>query len=100
MSNSERGYLRRKWFNRIMLILSGVAAGLAILVLALIMGYTLANGIAFLNPDFLTQAAKPAGEVGGGMRNEIIGTLMLVALASAMALPVGLGAGIFLSDFA
>jgi phosphate transport system permease protein len=83
-----------------MLGLSGVAAGLAILVLALILGYTLAHGISFLNLDFLTQAAKPVGEVGGGMRDEIIGTLILIALASMLALPVGLMAGIFLSDFA
>ena len=82
-----------------MLGLSSCAAGFGILILALILGYTLANGIAFLNLDFLTQAAKPVGEVGGGMRNEIFGTLILVALGSILALPVGLMAGIFLSEF-
>src|SRR4030042_1380532 len=97
---SEKGHLRRKWTNRLMLALCVFSAGIAIIMLVLILGYTLIQGIQFLNIDFLTQAAKPVGEVGGGMRNEIIGTLMLVALASAMALPVGLGAGIFLSDFA
>jgi phosphate transport system permease protein len=97
---SERGYLRRMWSNRIMLSLSSAAAGIAILILALILGYTLVNGIAFLNLDFLTQAAKPVGEVGGGMRNEIIGTLILVLLGSIIALPIGLMAGIFLSEFA
>lgn len=97
---SERGYLRRKWSNRIMLSLSSAAAGIGMLILALILGYTLINGIAFLNLDFLTQAAKPVGEVGGGMRNEIIGTLILVLLGSVIALPIGLMAGIFLSEFA
>jgi phosphate transport system permease protein len=97
---SDRGYLRRKWFNRIMLGLSGSAAGLGILILALILGYTLVHGISALNLDFLTQAAKPVGEVGGGMRNEIIGTLILVLLGSILALPVGLMAGIFLAEFA
>jgi phosphate transport system permease protein len=96
---SEPGYWRRKWFNRVMLGLSSCAAGFGILILALILGYTLANGIAFLNLDFLTQAAKPVGEVGGGMRNEIFGTLILVTLGSILALPVGLMAGIFLSEF-
>jgi phosphate transport system permease protein len=96
----ELGYLRRRWSNRIMLSLSSAAAGIAILILALILGYTLVNGIAFLNLDFLTQAAKPVGEVGGGMRNEIIGTLILVLLGSIIALPIGLMAGIFLSEFA
>lgn len=97
---SERGYWRRKLSNRIMLGLTSVAAGLAIMVLALILGYTLAHGISYLNLDLLTQTAKPVGEVGGGMRDEIIGTLILLVLASILALPVGLMAGIFLSDFA
>jgi phosphate transport system permease protein len=93
-------YLRRKWFNRLMLGLSSAAAGFGVLILALILGYILANGIAFLNLDFLTQAAKPVGEVGGGMRNEILGTIILIVLASIIGLPVGLMAGIFLAEFA
>ena len=96
----ERGSLWRKWLNRLMLGLSSAAAGLAILVLALILGYTLARGIAFFNLDFVTQAAKPVGEAGGGMRNEIFGTLILIGLASVIALPVGLMAGISLAEFA
>jgi len=83
-----------------MLILSSCAAGLAITVLVLILGYTLVRGMSALNLDFLTQAAKPVGEVGGGMRNEILGTFILVALGSLFALPVGLLAGIFLAEFA
>jgi phosphate transport system permease protein len=43
---------------------------------------------------------KPVGEVGGGMRDEIFGTLILVGLASIIAIPTGLMAGIFLTDFA
>ena len=96
----DRAYSRRKWSNTIMLGLCGIAAGLGILILALILGYTLVRGITALNIDFLTQAAKPVGEVGGGMRNEILGTLILVGLGSLFALPVGLMAGIFLSEFA
>jgi ABC-type phosphate transport system permease subunit len=90
---SERGYLRRKWTNGIMLGLSGGAAGISIIILALILGYILVNGISFINLDFVTQAAKPAGEIGGGMRNEIIGTFILVILASVIALPLGLMTG-------
>ena len=97
---SKRMYLRRTWFNRIMLGLCSVAAGLAIMVLALILGYTLTRGISAMNLSFLTNAAKPVGEVGGGMRNEIFGTFILVILGSVLAIPVGLMAGIFLSEFA
>jgi phosphate transport system permease protein len=96
---TERGYLRRKWISRLMLGLSGGAAGVAVIILALILGYTLVHGLAFINLNFLTQAAKPLGEVGGGMRNEIIGTLILIAVASIIALPLGLMTGIFLAEF-
>jgi phosphate transport system permease protein len=97
--STEAGYSRRKWTNLTMLGLSGLAAAIAITVLALILGYTVVNGIAYLNLDILTNPAVPAGEAGGGMRNEIIGTLLLVGIASMLALPVGLMAGMFLSDF-
>jgi phosphate transport system permease protein len=83
-----------------MLVLSGCAAGLAIMILAVILGYILVHGISFINLGFLTHAAKPVGEAGGGMRDEIIGTLILIGLASILAIPVGLMAGIFLADFA
>lgn len=97
---SDYGYFRRKWLNRVMLGLSSLAAGLCIMILTLILGYILVRGISFINLDFLTQAARPVGEAGGGMRNEILGTLILIVMASILALPVGLMAGIFLADFA
>ena len=96
----DSNYTSRKWTNRIMLGLSGTAAGLVVVVLALILSYTLVNGISYLNLDFLTQVAKPVGESGGGMRNEILGTLILIALGSLFALPIGLMTGMYLSDFA
>jgi phosphate transport system permease protein len=83
-----------------MLGLSGAGACVAILLLAAILGYTLFHGIAYLNVGFFTEAAKPVGVAGGGMRNEIIGTFILVLLGSIIALPVGLLAGVFLSEYA
>lgn len=96
----ERAFLRRKWLNKVMLTLCSIAAGVAIIMLALILGYTLTRGIGAMNISFLTNAAKPVGEIGGGMRNEIFGTFILVILGSVLAIPVGLMAGIFLSEFA
>ena len=95
-----RGYLRRRWLNRLMLVLCGCAAAVTIIFLVLILGYTLVNGLAYFNLDFITQPSRPVGEPGGGMRDEIFGTLILVGLASAIALPVGLLAGVFLAEFA
>jgi len=93
-------YARRRWSSRVMIGLCAAAAAAGIILLALILGYTLFHGASALNLDFITQAARPVGEVGGGMRNEIIGTCILVILGSLFALPVGLGAGVFLSEFA
>jgi phosphate transport system permease protein len=97
---ADIGFARRKLINRTMLVLCAVAAGLSIAILALILGYTLAQGISALNIDFLTQAAKPVGETGGGMRDEIFGTLILVAIGTIISVPVGLMAGIFVAEFA
>jgi phosphate transport system permease protein len=97
---SQSGHLRRKWTNGVMLGASGLAAAIGIALLALILGYTLYRGIGYVNWTTLTHTAKPAGEAGGGLLSEIIGTLVLVGLASAIALPVGLLASLFISDFA
>jgi phosphate transport system permease protein len=94
----EQGYSRRKWTNRIMLGLGAIAAGLAIMVLVLILGYTVVRGASALSLDFLIQGSAPVGQ-GGGMRNEILGTFLLIGLASLFALPVGLLGGIFLAEF-
>ena len=94
------GYFSRKQFSRLMLVLCGCAAVVVIVVLILILGYTLVNGISYLNLDFITQPSKPVGEAGGGMRDDIYGTFILVGLASVIALPIGLMAGIFLAEFA
>jgi phosphate transport system permease protein len=97
---TDAGFLRRKLVNRTMLALCAFAACLSIIMLAMIMGYTLVQGASSLNIDFLTQAAKPMGETGGGMRDEIFGTVILVLIGTVISLPVGLMAGIFLSEFA
>ncbi len=97
--NAARRYSRRRWTGRVVLGLCYTAAGVAVALLLIILGYTLFKGIAYINLDFLTQAAKPVGEAGGGMRNEIIGTLILVTIGAAIAIPAGLMAGIFLAEF-
>ncbi|MBI4302401.1 MAG: phosphate ABC transporter permease PstA [Chloroflexi bacterium] len=92
-------YTRRKVTNYLMLTLCGLATLAAIAILLLVVGYTAVNGLPYLNLEFITQTARPLGEPGGGMRNEIIGTLILVGLASAIGLPVGLLAGSFLAEY-
>lgn len=96
---AEQGYQRRKWSSRLMLGLCALGAAVAISMLALILGYIIAHGVSYLNLDLFTEASRPAGEAGGGIRNELIGTFILVILGSVLALPIGLMAGMFLSDF-
>ena len=92
-------YARRKATSYVMVTLCGLATLVAVGVLLLVVGYTLLKGVAFLNVEFITQTAQPLGETGGGMRHEIIGTLVLVGLAALFGLPVGLLAGAYLSEY-
>ena len=52
------------------------------------------------NVDFFTQMPKPVGEVGGGMANAIVGTLLIVGLGALFAIPTGIMTGIYLSEYA
>jgi phosphate transport system permease protein len=78
-------------------------AGLATLVvlfpLAAILGYLGYKGLGALNWTFLTQLPKPIGESGGGMGNAIVGSGLILAIASAIGIPLGVATGIYLSEF-
>jgi len=97
--DSKRTYTRRKATNHLMTGLCSLATLAAVGVLLLVVGYTIVKGIGYLNLEFLTQTASPLGEPGGGMRHEIIGTLVLVGLASLLGIPIGLMAGAYLSEY-
>ncbi len=81
-----------------MLGLTYVAAALATLPLLLIILHLLRQGASSIGPAFFTEMPKPVGEAGGGMANAIVGTLILIGTASAVGLPVGIGAGLYLAD--
>jgi phosphate transport system permease protein len=89
----------RRAVNALMLGITALSAALAALTLVAVLGYVTVNGISALNVDFFTQLPTPVGVPGGGIANAIVGTLIIVGLASLMALPIGLGAGIYLSEF-
>lgn len=89
---------RRKAGNAVMLGLTYVAAVLATLPLLFILFHLLQKGASTLTPDFFTNMPRPVGEAGGGMSNAIVGTLILIAIAGAIGLPVGIGAGLYLAE--
>jgi phosphate transport system permease protein len=78
------------------------AIGSTILVMApliAIFAYLLFKGASSLNLAFFTQIPKPVGEVGGGMANSILGSGILLAIASLMGVPIGIAGGIYIAEF-
>ena len=90
---------RRRLLSKTVVFLCGLAVALALIPLALVFFYVLKQGFSSLNWDFFTKMPKPVGETGGGMANAIVGTLILIALAALVAVPVGLIAGVYLSEY-
>jgi phosphate transport system permease protein len=66
--------------------------------LALILLFIVIRGASSINWQFLTQLPKPMGESGGGIANAIVGTLLLILVSSAISIPLGVIAGIFLAE--
>jgi len=89
----------RKLVNRTMTVLTGLCAVLAVCALFLILGYILADGIRALSIGFLVNSFKPIGEANSGIANEIVGSAILIGVGSLIGMPVGILAGIYLSEF-
>ena len=97
-ASTTRTLGRRRAFNYLMVGLTYVAALVATIPLLLILFHLIKRGGSYVNWDFFTQMPKPPGEAGGGMANAIVGTGMLVLIASVIGLPVGIGAGLYLAE--
>jgi phosphate transport system permease protein len=94
----NRRTLRRARSN-FMVALTGLAVLLAVLPLLLILLNLVIKGASSLSWDFLTALPAPAGEAGGGVVNAIVGTLLIVGVASLIGLPVGILAGIYCAEY-
>jgi len=81
-----------------MIGLTYLAAILATLPLVLILGHLIMKGASSLSLAFFTHMPGPVGEPGGGMANAIVGTLVLIGIASVIGLPIGIGAGLYLAE--
>jgi phosphate transport system permease protein len=77
-----------------------VAAGLAILVLAILIWSVASRGAGAITVDFFTKGPALFGESGGGIAPALVGTLMLVVIAILFALPIGVLTAIYVSEFA
>src|SRR3954452_12701769 len=110
MSSSIADILRqeRPVYRRYVTIQSALMKALCVvftaailLILAFIAFYLLAKGISYLSWDIFTKVPIPVGMEGspGGLKNALIGTLILIALASMIGIPMGVLAGIYLSEY-
>lgn len=93
--------------NRYRVALSHLVVGLcaaavlvALVPLALILFYVVQQGISSVSLDFFREVPKPVGEPGGGMANSIAGSLIVVGLGAAFAIPVGVMSGVYAAEYA
>ena len=89
---------RRRVLSSFMLALTGVASVIVLVPLLLIFYYLISAGAEALNLDFFIRLPAPVGETGGGMANAFLGTVLLVALAGAIGVPVAIAVGVFLAE--
>ena len=91
--------LRRRITDHVM---TGAAVLTVILVLVplfAIFTYLVYRGVGSINWAFFTQIPRPVGEAGGGMANAIVGSIIILGIASLIGVPLGIGAGIYLAEF-
>ena len=88
----------RKGVDRFWTVASGAAVLVAVIPLASLLWLVISHGAPGLSVGFFTSLPTPVGEPGGGVGNAIVGTFFMVGIASLFALPVGIGAGIFLAE--
>jgi phosphate transport system permease protein len=93
-------YRRRRIVNRMMEVVATVAALVAVAVLAIVVVSVAKRGAGAISWDFFTKPQALFGQPGGGIANAIVGTVLLVLMACAMALPVGVLTAIYLTEFA
>lgn len=89
----------RKYKNWLMLSIFVAATIIALVPLFGVLGYVLKNGLGALNIQFFTNLPKAMGLSGGGMANAIVGTLIMVLIASLIGIPIGILAGIYLTEY-
>lgn len=92
-------HLYRKLKNAFFTFILFFCSILVLTPLILILKFVVTEGYSSLSIDFFTEIPKPIGEIGGGMKHAILGTLYMVLLGSLFAIPIGIGCGVYLAEF-
>ena len=96
---SYKPFQHRNISSRALSFLAALFAAIAVLPLILVLGYVLVQGGSKISLALLTQLPPPPGLEDGGIANAIVGTLAVTAIAALIAVPVGVGGGIFLAEY-
>ncbi len=92
-------YAVRRYKDWVMSGLLILATLIAVTPLFMVLGYVVLKGATAINLSFFTELPKPFGEVGGGVANAIVGTLILIFVSSIIGIPVGILSAIYLSEY-
>src|SRR5262249_20371189 len=98
LAQSRTG-MRRRMADRFMLALCWLAAAVALTPLLLVLYHVAETGLSSVNLAFFTHLPRPVGEPGGGMKQAILGSFMIVGIASAIGLAVGILGGVYLAEY-
>jgi len=98
MTTITKADRRRRVTNALMTSFTALCTLFAICILLIIFAYIAWQGLGSVNLHFLLDSPRPVGE-GGGIGNAILGTAVLLLLASAFGMPIGIAVGVFLSEF-
>jgi phosphate transport system permease protein len=94
-----RASLPRNRWNSFFSLLAALFAVIAVIPLVLVLAYVLIKGGSLISAQLLTDLPPPPGLDGGGIGNAILGTVVVTLIASLVAIPVGVGGGIYLAEY-
>ena len=96
---TTRSVVWRKALSAAFVAFCGASVVIALVPLGFVLFFVVTQGVRAVNLPFFLQMPKPVGEAGGGMANAIVGTLLVSGLAALMAIPIGIGSGIYMSEY-
>lgn len=91
--------IRRRADNALATLLAGASMMIVLVPLAAIFGYLVYRGFGAVDLAFFLETPKPVGEAGGGMANAIVGSGIILLIASLLGVPLGIGTGIYLAEY-
>ena len=96
---SYKPSLARNVGSRVLTVIAGIFSAVAVLPLILVLGYVIVKGGSKISLVLFTELPPPPGLDGGGIANAIVGTIVVTVVAALIAIPVGVGGGIFLAEY-